>query len=626
MSLKLGTKVGPYIIQTHLGSGAFGDVYKAKHHVFGGEVAVKILSLDLIRDNTAELRFMREAKILGKLRHEYLIEVKDVDIDATLKVAWMSMSLMAGPLRNWRLDSKRPQAFISDLRQLTAALDYIHSQKVIHRDLKPANVLQDTTGKLRIADFGIAKIAGATKLTATNTMLGTCCYMAPEQINGSGNIDHRCDIYSLGVMVFEAMAGRPPFEGDTMEVLAAHIAAPVPLDLLYLQSSETKKVMSKALEKNASDRWLSAGEFCDALEAALIPSLHATKALPSVDQGNGDQKSDPDLQPSKARFFKVLIFASILACGIAAVAIASLATRGAEIGARKTGVEAGKPGEAGNYAAEAGEARIEPSISRSDILNTAVVSDADRFVWQENDLVDKRFQVILRHASDDSEKSWYKADEACNRMPGNEWKLPPLLYLRILGIDRLVDAHLWSSDVHQESSTAWTFRSWKIGWSTSIRAESMDEVAQSICVRVNAASLKGVGADIFGGAWSVRNGASRFVVDEEAQEIRDIAIGNTFFAPGRNNSAWMDADWDSSKHVCQSSGQGWRLPLAIELMDLVSSDSEAVVGVLDPTALSYWTDDSDDSDPSRRGIVLTSGVVGFADRDQSSRRRFICVK
>jgi serine/threonine protein kinase len=224
-----------YQIESELGSGAMGTVYKGKHIKLKRYVAVKVLHDDLVHEAGMLARFRREAHLAAKLSHPNVISVLDVGTSNGRQV--MVMEYAEGPtLTELMTIAPARRRLIQLLRQLLLGLDHAHGEGLIHRDLKPDNIIveiaPDGTELPRIVDFGIAILNapddnGGGRLTASGMMLGTPLYMAPEQAQCEP-LDHRVDLFSLGVILYEMMAGKPPFEGTAMEIAVANISRDPP--------------------------------------------------------------------------------------------------------------------------------------------------------------------------------------------------------------------------------------------------------------------------------------------------------------------------------------------------------------------------------------------------------------
>ncbi len=266
--------IGPYRVLAELGRGAMGVVYLAADLNIGREIAVKVVRFDqcVTGDERAQLRLrlMREASAAGKLNHPGIVtihqlgEQDDVVYVAMERVRGVSLEKMlaSGPMGDF-------SRVFSILREVADALDYAHAAGVIHRDVKPANILIGENGHAKIADFGIAKI-GSQHVTQTGMALGTPSYMAPEQLMAA-QIDGRADQFSLGVMAFLMLSGRPPFKADSLAALILQIVQtePPPLHEIASQYSPgASAALSRALAKHPEERYPDCVSFVDALEQA----------------------------------------------------------------------------------------------------------------------------------------------------------------------------------------------------------------------------------------------------------------------------------------------------------------------------------------------------------------------
>jgi serine/threonine-protein kinase len=274
-----------YRIEAEIGSGAMGKVFRAKHVRVGREVAIKVLHGHLMRDPVMVERFEREAAIVARLHHKNLVNVIDVGETAG-RLRYMVLDLVRGPslaevMKHSLLDRAR---VIHLTKQILAGLDHAHGAGLVHRDLKPENVIveRDSFGVEvpRIVDFGIATLrdTSAKRLTADGIILGTPAYMAPEQARGMP--DPRTDLFALGVMVYEMLAGKQPFEGTSMEVVMANMQLDPPrisgtTDFDPLLEAFARKLMARDLR----DRFATASEAREMLELVEHDRDAATAAL-----------------------------------------------------------------------------------------------------------------------------------------------------------------------------------------------------------------------------------------------------------------------------------------------------------------------------------------------------------
>ncbi len=266
MPLIAGATLGPYRILEPLGRGGMASVYKAYEAALDRYVALKVLPAEFLHDPTFAERFRREARSTAKLEHPNIIPMYASGIDEG--VPWMSLRLVAGGtlsslLKRGRLDPRQAVAVLSGV---AGALDYAHSQGFVHRDVKPQNVLIDEAGHVYLADFGIARmVEGASALTQTGVVSGTPQYMAPEQGRGEA-IDHRVDIYALGIIAYEIFTGCVPFTADTpVAVLMKHIMDPIPLPKPGEMPEALLRPLMKCLDKDPKARWSTGMAFVQAL-------------------------------------------------------------------------------------------------------------------------------------------------------------------------------------------------------------------------------------------------------------------------------------------------------------------------------------------------------------------------
>ena len=272
MALEPGSTAGPFRIVGQLGQGGMASVYKAHEAGLDRYVALKVLPREFLHDPGFVKRFEREAKAIARLEHPNIVPIFAYDIDRTENIPWMAMRLVGGGSLKELLVRGRPTfaRSVAILREVAAALDYAHAKGFVHRDVKPPNVLLDEGGRVYLADFGIAKMLEAQGgLTATGMITGTPQYMAPEQATGL-RIDHRADIYALGIMAYEMFTGHVPFAADTpVAILMKHVQEPLPLPPHGTVPDALMRAVLRGTAKKPEERWATAGEFVAALEAAL---------------------------------------------------------------------------------------------------------------------------------------------------------------------------------------------------------------------------------------------------------------------------------------------------------------------------------------------------------------------
>jgi tRNA A-37 threonylcarbamoyl transferase component Bud32 len=223
-----GAVADRYEVVEELGHGANGVVYKANDAVLGREVALKELSGHLKDGDVVAPRFRQEARALARLNHPNIVQVYDfIEHDGRM---WMAIELVEGGTLASLLERRNylPASEATGLAQRIAdAVGFAHERGVVHRDLKPLNVLLADEDTPKVTDFGLAKLTEAEVHTLEGTVMGSPHYMSPEQANG-GPIDHRTDIYSLGVILYQMLSGKVPFQGDIATVLAQHLRKPPP--------------------------------------------------------------------------------------------------------------------------------------------------------------------------------------------------------------------------------------------------------------------------------------------------------------------------------------------------------------------------------------------------------------
>jgi serine/threonine-protein kinase len=270
--LKAGdTLAGRFVIEKLLGSGGMGAVYLARDNTLGEPVAVKVIAGLAMLDPAATDRFRREASAARRISHGNVVRLHDIGEEKG--VLFLSMEYVNGPSLKELLD-RHGQLPLPQVRQIAAevcdGLAAAHAQGIVHRDLKPANVLLDDQQRVKIIDFGLARLPNLEGMTATGMILGTPEYMAPEQVK-SGTADPRSDIYALGALLFHCLCGRPPFVGDTpIAVSLAQMVEPPP-SLRELRSDlpePWEQFVLAALAKDPAQRYATAQD----MRAALPPA------------------------------------------------------------------------------------------------------------------------------------------------------------------------------------------------------------------------------------------------------------------------------------------------------------------------------------------------------------------
>lgn len=294
MSEDLGGKIiGKYELRERVGRGGMAEVYKAYHISLGRFVALKILHPFLGEDPQFKERFEQEARNVAQLRHANIVQVYDFDFEPQRELYYMVMEYIDGPTLRARLmqlsfQGERisiPEA-ISITRDLGSALGYAHSRNMIHRDLKPGNIMFDSDGRVVLTDFGIARIISGPTVTASGSMIGTPAYMSPEQGLGQSG-DHRSDIYSLGIVLYQLVTGTTPYNADTpIAIVLKHVNDPLPPPSTI--NSEIpeglERIIYKALAKSPDDRYQHVEEMAAHLmdlEAAALLQIPASTINPA---------------------------------------------------------------------------------------------------------------------------------------------------------------------------------------------------------------------------------------------------------------------------------------------------------------------------------------------------------
>lgn len=299
-----GRQFGPYQITAPLGEGGMAAVYKAYQPAMERYVALKVLPRHFAEDPQFVTRFQREAILLAKLQHPHILPVFDygqADGFTYIVMPFVPSGTLTDEL------SGRPQP-LPRIRQVISqigdALSYAHSRGLIHRDIKPSNVLVDESGNCLLTDFGLARMMeDSINLTTSGTIMGTPAYIAPEQ--GSGEkLDARCDIYSLGIILYEMATGRVPYQAGTpMEIVHKHIQDPLPPPrAINPNLPETiERIIIKALAKRPDNRYQSANDMVRAIQIAIPESpassekeIKATLKADAIQVGSPARQQTPE--------------------------------------------------------------------------------------------------------------------------------------------------------------------------------------------------------------------------------------------------------------------------------------------------------------------------------------------
>ncbi|MGE0450356.1 MAG: serine/threonine-protein kinase [Vicinamibacterales bacterium] len=259
------TTIGRYLLGVRIGVGTTGDVFEAEDRAMDRQVALKVLASDLKDDPEARARFYREARVTMDLSHPNIVRVFDAAEEHGRP--FIAMERLHGLVLDAHLKAHPDLSLaerVSLIDQLYAGLEAAHEHGAVHRDIKPGNILVDPSGVLKILDFGLARV-GASTLTASGVIVGSPGYMSPEQVEGR-RADHRSDIFSAGAVAHLILAGRPPFEAQTLPAVLDAILHATPSPLSDRQAPPAlARVVERALEKSPDRRYQS----CAALRAEL---------------------------------------------------------------------------------------------------------------------------------------------------------------------------------------------------------------------------------------------------------------------------------------------------------------------------------------------------------------------
>lgn len=295
---------GKYRIDTKLGAGGMGNVYRATRLLIGDVVAIKTLHPHLVNDQQAAERFRREAITATKLRHKNIVTIYDVGIDGVRRVPYILMELAEGYTLRQIINENKilPLDFcVTVIAQVCAAMTEAHQLGIIHRDIKPENIIANQTSTgwyIKVLDFGIAKLYNQpdADLTQDGSALGTPQYMSPEQCLGE-QLDARSDIYSIGITLYEMLCGKPPFSGIPATAISVHQVGTPPTPPTSINSgihAEVEKVILKALSKQKEDRQQSANELAqEFIQAATIAFKEGAKP---------EEIEEPSVEPISKEF------------------------------------------------------------------------------------------------------------------------------------------------------------------------------------------------------------------------------------------------------------------------------------------------------------------------------------
>ena len=298
----INTNIGKYKILRLIGEGGMATVYEAEHEVLATRVAIKVLNPILSANSQIRERFKNEAKIMASLNHPNIVKVIDFDEQP------QQLSIVLEYLEGEDLDDKtKKNGPLNDeelnniFSQTLSAFEYAHSKGIVHRDIKPANIYILPNGTVKILDFGIAKLFGqGNEMTQTGTQMGTPIFMSPEQIRGEKSIDHRSDIYSLGVTLFVAVSGKTPYDSKTesqFDIFNKIVHEAIP----EISGNEKfNTLINKACNKDREQRFQSCGEWLEEMKSPskidlTVGSAEKTKVESATDKiASETAKQAPD--------------------------------------------------------------------------------------------------------------------------------------------------------------------------------------------------------------------------------------------------------------------------------------------------------------------------------------------
>ncbi|MCU0498152.1 MAG: protein kinase [Anaerolineae bacterium] len=397
----IGKVLGQFEIIEEIGRGGMATVYRARQlSMMNRVVAVKVLPRHLLHDPSFYERFEREVEVISHLEHPHIVPIYEYGQDEG--VPYIAMRYLGGGSLEQQIRRRLPglNEIERPLRQIAQALDYAHQQGIIHRDLKPGNIMLDESGNAYLSDFGIARVLGS-NLTGS-MIVGTPAYMSPEQANGLP-IDGRSDIYALGVVLFEMLTGREPYQAETpMAILLKHINEPMPPISTYRSDvpMSVEYVLAISTSKDPDDRYTSASSMVEAFATALrepdapppanlkLPTKTAPMSAPIPKATTPITAPMPSetavLAPSSGRNWTAIAVVSILLLlfigGITLIVTQLNVDTGSDVIARPTAFPNSSVVEQPNYSITIPNAWIPPTVFND-------YSDSDRMIhaWEATD-------------------------------------------------------------------------------------------------------------------------------------------------------------------------------------------------------------------------------------------------
>jgi serine/threonine-protein kinase len=275
-----GSRIAHYEILELLGAGAMGEVYKARDQRLGRVVALKFLPAELTRDPSARRRFLHEAQAAALLDHPNVATIYEVGESEGGRV-YLALAFYEGETLQRKLERGPlpvPEA-VGIARQIARGLSAAHQRQIVHRDVKPANIVVLPDGTVKLLDFGLAKMIGATSLTRLGASPGTPAYKSPEQTRGE-KVDRRSDLWALGVVLYEMLTGRQPFRGEYEQAVIYSILNETPKPLGPELPPELSEVIDRALKKDPAGRYATAEELKEDLEVIPLGEVSASRKRP----------------------------------------------------------------------------------------------------------------------------------------------------------------------------------------------------------------------------------------------------------------------------------------------------------------------------------------------------------
>ncbi|MDI1476044.1 serine/threonine-protein kinase [Polyangium sp. y55x31] len=328
---------GRYRLLRPIGRGAMGTVWAGRHELLGRDFALKFASLPVRAGPEARARFLREAQAIGRLRHPNVVDVADFGEVAPGGGLYLAMELLEGQSLAARIEEQgalRPAEAVAIAAEIARGLAAAHVAGIVHRDIKPENIFlaRGMRGGLvpKLLDFGISKQRQADETLATmnGVPFGTPAYMSPEQALGELDVDHRTDVWSLGVVLHEMISGKHPFVAPNYQALMTKIAESPPAPLDTSVPEVVRGIVTKCLQKNPADRFADADALATALEDALVKIgpgdvvIERPRALPSLRPPASADAAQPASSPKRGPALALALVVAGLLAGLAVVGLA----------------------------------------------------------------------------------------------------------------------------------------------------------------------------------------------------------------------------------------------------------------------------------------------------------------